>query len=93
VRRLLADPRTYVAWLVVLAGALAAADAVDPYVFGLAVFLLGAATAGVFLSGVWLVVLNPNASGGARWTVSAALLFAVTALLWSLARLGSFRWA
>lgn len=92
-KRLLADPRLYVAWLVWLVSALYAAYAIDPYVFGFAVFGLGAATGVLGVAGGLLVVLNTGASRRARWTVLASLLLAVAALLRALAILGTFRWA
>ena len=92
-RRLLAHPRVYVAWLVVLVSALFAAYATDPYVFGFAVFVLGAATGAIGVAGLFCVVLDPGASRRDKWMVSAVLLLAVAAVLRALAMLGSFRWA
>ena len=92
-RRLLADPRVYLAWPVALVGALFAAHATDPYVFGLAVFVLGAATGAIGVAGLFCVVLNPGASRRNKWMVSASLLLAVAVVLDALAMLGNFRWA
>ncbi len=92
-KRLLSDPRVYVAWLVVLVGALFAAYAIDPYVFGFAVLGLGAATGLLCFSGGLFVVLNPGASRWARGTVLVSLLLAVALVVGSLAVLGTFRWA
>ena len=92
-KRVLSDPRAYVAWLVLLVGVLLAAYATDPYVFGFAVFGLGAATGAVCAAGVYFVILNPGASRSGRQTVWASLLLAVAAILGSLAMLGTFRWA
>jgi len=92
-KRLLSDPRVYVAWLVVLVGALCAAYAIDPYVFGFAAFGLGAATGLLCVSGGLFVVLNPGASRRAKRTVWVSLLLAVALVVGSLAVLGTFRWA
>lgn len=92
-KRFLSDPRAYVVWLVVLVAALFAAYATDPYVFGFAVFGLGAATGVVCLAGGLLVVLNPGAGRRGRWAVSVSLVLAVVAVLLALAILGTFRWA
>lgn len=91
--KFLSDPRVYVAWLVVLAGALFAAYAIDPYVFGMAVFGLGAATGLLCVSGGLFVVLNRGASRRAKRTVGVSLLLAVALVVGALAVLGTFRWA
>ena len=92
-KRLLSEPRLYVVWLFVLMGTLAAAYAIDAYVFGFAVFGLGAATGLLCVSGGFFVVLNPGASRWARATVLASLLLALAAVVGSLKVLGTFRWA
>lgn len=92
-KRLLSDPRVYVAWLAVLVMALFAAYAADPYLFGLAVFGLGGATGVICVVGGIFVILNPATSRWDRLAVSAALLLAVAAVLRALAILGTFKWA
>lgn len=92
-KRFLSDPRVYVVWLVVLVAALFAACATHPYVFGFAVFGLGAATGLVCLAGGFFVVLNPGASRRGRWTVSAASVLAIAAVVLALAILRTFNWA
>lgn len=92
-KRLLSDPRVYVAWLAVLVTALLAARAADPYVFGFAVFGLGAATGVISMAGVFFVVMNRDVSGWGKLAALASLLLAVAAVLRALAILGTFRWA
>ncbi|KAB2969694.1 MAG: hypothetical protein F9K18_00955 [Thermoanaerobaculia bacterium] len=92
-KRLLSDPRIYVAWPVILVAALSAAYATDPYVFGFAVFGLGAASGAICIAGGSFVLMNPGASRRGRLAVLAALLLAVAAVLWALSILGTFKWA
>lgn len=92
-KRFLSDPRFYFAWLVVLVAALSASYATDPYVFGFAVFGLGAATVVVCLAGGWLVILDPRAGRRGRWAVSVSLVLAVVVVLLAQAILGTFNWA
>lgn len=92
-KRLLSDPRLYLAWPVVLVAALSAAYATDPYVFGFAVFGLGAATGLICVVGGIFVVLNPETGRWGKLAVVAALLLAVAAVLRALAILGTFTWA
>lgn len=92
-KRLLSDPRFYVAWLGFLAAGLAAAYATDPYVFGFAVFGLGAVTGAVCIAGGFFVVMNRAASRRGRLAVLVSLLLAVAAVLWAMASLSRFKWA
>lgn len=92
-KRHLANPRLYLTWTAVVVLGLIAACATDPYLFGFAVFALGALTAIVAIAGVALVITRPAANPRARWTVAVSLLFAGTAALVALEILGGFRWA
>ena len=93
VKRLLSAPWVYVAWLIVLVASLFAAYATDPYVFGFAVFGLGAATGVICIAGCCFAVMNPGTSRRGRLTVLMALLLAVAAVLRAVAILGAFKWA
>lgn len=92
-KRLLTDPRFYVAWLVFLVLSLSSAYAIDPYVFGFAVLGLGAATGLVCLAGGYAVVKNRGTSRRGRMAVLTAILLAVAAFLAALAILRTFKWA
>ena len=92
-KRLLSDPRFYVAWLVALVAGLSVAYATDPYVFGFAAFGLGAVTGAICIVGGFIVFRNPSTSRWGRLAVLTSLLLAVAAVLWALAILGTFKWA
>lgn len=92
-KRLLSAPWVYVAWLIVVVASLFATYATDPYVFGLAVFGLGAATGVICIAGGYFVVMSPGTSRRGRLTVLMSLLLAVAAVLKALAILGTFKWA
>lgn len=92
-RRFLSDPRVYVAWCILTVSVLFAAHGSDPYLFGLAVFALGAVTAVLCIVGIVFQVASPGASRGAKWTMLLSLSLTVAAVLSALAVLGTFRWA
>lgn len=92
-RKLLRDSRVYVVWLAMLGVALCATYQVDPYIFGFAVFALGAVTGLVVVAGVGFVVLARGASRRDRWVVLISLILATCALVAALSVLGSFNWA
>lgn len=82
IRRILASPRVYVAWLLVSSALLAVAWRVDPYIFGLAAFM------GVGLS----ICLALAAALSHPRSLALAAVAAVPSML-ALALLSTFHWA
>ena len=92
-KRLLSDPRLYVAWAVLVVAALYAAYRTDPYIFGFAAFALAGVSGLIAVAGALFVVLRPGSSRSDRLVVLAALLLSGIAVLRALALLKTFRWA
>ncbi|HBL29132.1 MAG TPA: hypothetical protein DD490_20060 [Acidobacteria bacterium] len=91
-KRLLSEPRTYVAWPILLAGVLAATYAGDPYVFAMAVLVLGAMTVLLGGAGLFFVLRGPSATRPAKAAVLVSWLLAVGMDLLAMAVLRSVRW-
>lgn len=87
------SPAFYVGWAVLVAGGLAVAYRVDPYVFGFASLGLAWATGAVAMVGIAAVVLSRRATGRAKLLVTASLLVAAAALAIALRILSGFKWA
>jgi hypothetical protein len=92
-RRLLSNPRTYVLWTGLVVAGLISAYQVDAYLFGFAVFALGAATGVATIAGALFVVAGPGVQPRARWTVVISLLLGVAAVFVAASLLETFHWA
>jgi hypothetical protein len=92
-KRLWSDPRVYAAWPVLVIACLYAAYKADPYIFGLAVLALGAATVLMLPIGTFFTLTSQGADRSTKLAVVAALILSVLAILGALAILGGFKWA
>jgi hypothetical protein len=92
-RRVVESPWPYAAWALVVLATLAAAYAADPYLFGLAVFVLGGLSTAIGIIGGSVALLARTTDRRARALIGASLAVTAVALLAALRVLGTFKWA